>query len=512
MLKDPSPQQSTFFRWVTNGRGSCVLVAVAGAGKTTTIVEAASLIPVHLYCAFVAFNKDIAAHLTTLLPKHIRCMTLNAMGNFNWTRFIGARTEVVDSKVKTRQIILEIVPKEHHQLYGQALIKLVGLAKSVGLVPRGVTGAISLTYDEPEEWYSLMDHHDVEFEEGADVMQGIDYARAVLRRSIDMCMSKKLMDFDDQLYMPVIMRARFWQNDYLFVDEAQDVNKIQRAMLRRALKPNGRLIAVGDPHQAIYGFRGADSQAIENIKKEFGAVELPLTVSYRCPQIVVAEAQQYVSHIQAHPSAPMGVRTRNEAWGPWSFTPSDAILCRNTGPLVEHAYKLIRAGVPCRILGKEIGQGIAALIKKMKASTVKTLIERLDSYFERESAAFNAKNQEEKTEKLAEKIDTIKVFIDQLPETGRTIAKLLASIDAMFSDDNKDRQMLTLCTIHKSKGQEWKRVFVLNEWLMPSKYARQEWQQEQEKNLQYVACTRSKSELHFIDQSQFTLKQEVAKA
>jgi superfamily I DNA/RNA helicase len=57
---------------------------------------------------------------------------------------------------------------------------------------------------------------------------------------------------------------------------------------------------------------------------------------------------------------------------------------------------------------------------------------------------------------------------------------------------------LTLCTVHKAKGLEWNRVYILDEFLMPSKYARQAWQQQQETNLQYVAVTRAKQELKFI--------------
>jgi DNA helicase-2/ATP-dependent DNA helicase PcrA len=46
---------------------------------------------------------------------------------------------------------------------------------------------------------------------------------------------------------------------------------------------------------------------------------------------------------------------------------------------------------------------------------------------------------------------------------------------------------------------EWNRVFILDRWRMPSKYATQPWQQEQEQNLIYVAITRAKRELTYID-------------
>jgi DNA helicase-2/ATP-dependent DNA helicase PcrA len=69
-------------------------------------------------------------------------------------------------------------------------------------------------------------------------------------------------------------------------------------------------------------------------------------------------------------------------------------------------------------------------------------------------------------------------------------------------DPKKPRNAVTLSTVHKSKGREWPRVFLLGqEKYMPSKYARQAWQLEQEMNLIYVAYTRAMSELIFVPAS-----------
>jgi len=79
---------------------------------------------------------------------------------------------------------------------------------------------------------------------------------------------------------------------------------------------------------------------------------------------------------------------------------------------------------------------------------------------------------------------------------------LAANIDALFSD-NRDGSVLTLATVHKSKGLEWDRVFILDPKLMPSKYARQQWQLDQETNIHYVAITRARQELYYIDSEGF---------
>jgi superfamily I DNA/RNA helicase len=495
----PSADQQRIFNFIQNGRGSAVVIAVAGSGKTTTIVHAARLLDPRRSATFVAFNKTIAAELQQRLPKHVQAKTLNGMGFSAWVR--GRNGLRVDAN-KLKSIVEEMVPELEWNLYRATLPKLIALAKSVGIVPQEVVvqkGAISLTPDTDAAWLDIISHHDIQLEDGADYRRLLDYARKVLIRSIEV--ADTFIDFDDQLYMPVIMRSSFWQNDFLFVDEAQDVNMIQRAMLKRALRPGGRLIAVGDPAQAIYGFRGADSDAIENIKREFGAVELPLSVSYRCAQEVVRAAQQYAPHIQASPTAPLGRvdHMEEEPWKASLLKPTDGLVCRNSAPLVKLAFRLLRDRMPCRVLGRDIGNGLVSLIKKMKAKNVSALEEKLSNYFERELAKYLAKGEEQLAAALEDKITTIKVVIEELGEGAgeRTIPNLIKRIEDLFSDDTKG--ILTLCTIHKAKGLEWDRVFILDWFLQPSKYARQEWQIRQEANLQYVAITRAKTEIYFVN-------------
>jgi DNA helicase-2/ATP-dependent DNA helicase PcrA len=486
-----------------------VVIAVAGAGKTTTMVEAVRRIMARYagatVCA-VAFNRDIKETLEAKMPKGAEVYTLNSMGYRAWLKTMAASgIRKADIKAsKTYFLIKDMLSEYQFKTYGAGIPKLVGLAKSVGIVPKTVAHQyVGLTADTDANWIDLIDTHNIEFEEDGTIEQFIELAREVLVESIREA-KKGRMDFDDQLYMPIIAGSRFFAYDFLLVDEAQDVNLIQRAMLKRALKPGGRLIAVGDPHQAIYGFRGADTSSIANIKRDFNAVELPLTVSYRCPRAVVAEARNFVSHIEAHPDAPMGSVTEHECFTASIFRPTDSIICRNTAPTVDLAFKLIRSGVACRVLGKQIGEGLVNLIKKMKGKTIEDLLSRLSEYSQREVAKFMAKSQEDKAEALMDRLSTIYVFIDNLNENRRTIPALIERVESMFDDSRKT--ILTLSTIHKAKGQEWDRVFILNRDLMPSKYARQAWQLEQETNLQYVAVTRAKSELHYIDLKTFVEK------
>ena len=73
-------------------------------------------------------------------------------------------------------------------------------------------------------------------------------------------------------------------------------------------------------------------------------------------------------------------------------------------------------------------------------------------------------------------------------------------IEKIFTDEVKG---IMLSTIHKAKGLENERVFFLCPELIPSKYATQPWQYEQENHLRYVAITRAKRELIYVGGSEF---------
>ncbi len=66
------------------------------------------------------------------------------------------------------------------------------------------------------------------------------------------------------------------------VDEAQDLNTCQTEIAIK-LGKKGRILGVGDPKQSVYGFAGADCNSYENFRTRINAIELPLSIRYRCP-------------------------------------------------------------------------------------------------------------------------------------------------------------------------------------------------------------------------------------
>jgi len=381
---------------------------------------------------------------------------------------------------------------DDRELYASFVTKLVGLAKGEGI------GA--LVPNSAERWYGIVDHHGLSLDsEDAMVERAVEIAGKTLAYSSHIAREKRIIDYNDQLYLPLLWRLRLWRNDVVFVDEAQDTNPVRRAIARLALVPGGRLFAVGDPNQSIYGFTGASTDAMNIIRREFRATDLPLSVSYRCSRAVVAEARRWVDHIEPAPDAPDGsVEYLSESEGLASLTPADAVLCRQTAPLVTMAYREIARGRGCRILGRDIGEDLVALVEAQRAKGIDRLLEKLATWRDREVAGFEARGEEVKAEAVADRVECVMVCIRALPATERTVPALTRRMAALF-EDRPDARLLTLATCHKSKGLEWNQVGILRPDLMPSRAAQAEWECAQETNLQYVAATRAKLRLVYLE-------------
>jgi DNA helicase-2/ATP-dependent DNA helicase PcrA len=486
----PSTQQAAVFDWIVNGSGSAFVEAVAGAGKTTTLIEACKLLKGGI--AFVAFNKKIVDEIKDRLARlglpNIDAATFHSLGFKAWRKvYPGVK---VDDKAKQQRLIDVVGIPEALQGF---VFKIISHAKNRAMTEAQIS---NLTL-----WYNIVDHFDMleDLEDEGMIELAIELSQKTLKASIDL--SKTLINFDDMIYMPVIKGCRVWQYDWVLTDEAQDTNELRRQFARKLLKAGGRSIWVGDRFQSIYGFTGADADAVERIVSEFNCTLLPLNVTYRCPKVVVAKARALGSAftITAHASAPEGIlRTIKQAdLIAQDLKNEDAILCRKTAPLVEQAFALIKKGIACHVEGRDIGAGLLKLATRYKVKSVHGLVDKLRDYKERETQKLIAKGKETMAEALADRVDTLLVLADGC----ETIDCIKQKILSLFQDtDGNRKSTLTLATVHRSKGREWNRVFILGyNQFMPSKAARQEWQRVQETNLQYVAITRSKKELVLVD-------------
>lgn len=490
----PSIQQAAFFQWITEETGSCVLEAVAGAGKTSTLIVALELMNGTIF--FGAYNKKIAEEIQARAPQKpgLSISTMHAAGFKAWRR-AAPRVQVNSDKCRDIfRFAAEQFP-EYAPFEGPVL-QLVSLAKQAAV-------GIAKPSASRSTWTTIIEHFDIEcFDEETSTDNTeliIKLARKTLERSIER--DQDVVDFDDMIYAPLVHNVKMFQHDWVLIDEAQDTNESRRLLSLRMLKKGGRLVAVGDRHQAIYGFTGADSDSLDLIARAVNAKQLPLTTTFRCPKAVVTYAQQWVNHIQAAETAPEGlvtVATSSELIK--TARPGDAVLCRFNAPLIKHVYQFIAAGIPAKVEGREIGNGLKTLARRWKVRKLTTMLDKLETYLERETAKYVAKEQASKASAVEDKVNCLRVIIERVlkidPDCTNPVVRVCQEIDAIFTEDGNAKVVL-FSSIHKSKGREWEKVV----WLQtgPSGWARMAWEQEQEVNLCYVAATRAKHELVLID-------------
>ena len=502
MTFDASPFQQAYFDWIRKGKGNAQLQAVAGAGKTTTLLHGCEHMPAGTTGYAVVFNRKNADELRSKFPRHVTCGTFHSLWMRAARQHLGNGVRVDTNK--TAELLLSVMPTTQYtdrrtgtqrtaiaweyRNHASAVRKLVGLAKGAGVGP--------LLPDTQETYEELMDYYDIDLDEGVEQAEVIAYARRTLMLGTNERLD--VIDFDDMLYMPLVHGWSIEQRDFVFVDEAQDTNAVQRALVARMVKPKGRLVFVGDPHQAIYGFRGATSEAMEIIAKQFKTTALPLTVSFRCPKAVVQKAREYVAHITAHDTAAEGEVQHVPAAQitPDLLTRNTAIVCRTTAPLVQLAYRLIGRKVSCCILGRDIGVGLKSLAQKMKPTTLLHLSTALNAYLEREVERATDKGDEAKVQSVTDKVESLQALISDMPP-GAGVDDLYAVVDELFADTSDGK--LTLCTVHKAKGLEWDQVCIARPDLIPLPWVKKDWQVQQERNIGYVAVTRAKRKLVLLE-------------
>lgn len=506
-----------------------IVEALAGTGKTTTLVEGLKLVvgqtptinpspqqqavweqlalsqglsPANV--CFVAFNKSIATELQQRVPAGCNAMTMHSMGFRAVTAQYG-RVRVVSDRVQ--EIIARLLDKDVRTLRKQnfelvrAVEALVGQCKR-GLVHYDAEGRWLEAHD--PQWVEVLDgltsHFDIELNGNRDRVY--ELVPTVLAECRDVNQDK-CIDFDDMIWLPVALDLPLARYDLLLVDECQDLNRCQQQL---ALRAGRRLVFCGDRQQAIYGFTGADAQSMETLKNRLtnshqGCQSVPLTVTRRCGRAIVAEAQQIVPEFEAHetngPGRVLRASFKSQGGGYEQLVQDgDMCLCRVNAPLVSQCFRFLRQGRKATIQGRDIGQGLISIIKKMRADSVEELIAKVTDYRQKEIDRENAKRNpsEAKLIALDDKCDCLLAFADG----ADTVEDVVARIEEIFQDNQ--REGIKFSSIHRAKGLEAKRVFLLepDNATVPHPMARSKWQREQEMNLRYVAITRAIEELVYV--------------
>jgi DNA helicase II / ATP-dependent DNA helicase PcrA len=478
----PSDQQARICRFLEDDPRHLMVEALAGSGKTSTIVMAAwALHDRRLRSVVSCFNKHIAGELQGKLPSGSTARTLHSLG-FALLRSRLGEIHVDDDKVD--RIAERFFPAREQRPERYAVAQLVSLCKNLLLDGGDVRDLKQLAAD-----------FDVELPVGSagDVL-------AVVPDVLDACRDQtQTIDYDDMVWLPVVLGMTAPHvPDVLFVDEAQDLSPSQHALVD-LLSPSGRVVGVGDRWQSVYAWRGADAASMDRLEGKLGRTprgvdSLPLTVTRRCPRRHVELARSLVPHLDHLPSAidgeveeiPRGRAVEDAQVG-------DMVLCRTNAPLVSLAYQLIRRGTPAFVRGRDIGRGLLVLIARLRCREVGDLMRRIGDFRAAESAKYaELRNPGPPTQTLNDKCDCLLA----LCEGASTVEEVKRRAETLFADVNEDTAVI-LSSIHRAKGLERERILIVSPELLPGPWARTPEAEQQERNVTYVAITRSKRRLAF---------------
>lgn len=540
-------EQLQIFNFVKNESGHGIIDAVAGAGKTTTIMECVKFVPNRNDILFCAFNNSIATEIAYKFGQkgfpEVIVKTMHALGRsiLHENNATGHQIKLKEDKyrelLKNEELLERIKPffekialindyditpfddKSRfalNNLYGTIRNKLLEINQKY---------RATLTKDDIESFKDMVIHYnifnDVDIKKKDFHLEAINYLEAhriILEEGNELSQRTMIIDFTDMLYLPYHWKLEPSKKyNFLFIDECQDLSRSQLAIAIKYGKRTGRILAVGDPRQSIYGFTGADIESFDRIRDLTKATALPLTECFRCPADIVALAQKIRSDIKGN--KPGSGKIHKIAFGEIVklAKPGDLIISRFRDPIIVLVFNFIDDNIKVHIHEDEAREIINEIKSIFKQEELNTIIEYQPKKFEsiadivfnrwlwiiKKNAApiIDSKERniyiEEQKDILQQKLRFLNKKYELWKQECRTIVDILKKIKEFISASSDS---IKLSTIHRAKGLENNRVFILGYDELPFKRLYQkDWEKIQELNLKYVAITRSLDELFLIE-------------
>ncbi len=547
--------QQKIFDFVRNGTGNGIIDAVAGAGKTTTLMGCVLHIPNIEDVIYCAFNTSIRKELQKKFhaaKKNVKVSTIHSLGfqMLRATKDYKLYDRKYNEIIKDPEFFEKLVPfinqiLSYHGHPTVAELKRLdemqdgldwddknalneGQQYVVKILKRlldiNQKYRCTLEEDKVEAYEAMARHFGIfaawEFKENTfndELKCYFNAHQRLLKEGNSMAISHGIIDYTDQLYLPFFLRLTS-KNKYgfVFVDECQDLSRAQLYVVKQYLREDGRLLAVGDPYQAIYGFAGADCESFERVKRTFNCTVLGLTDCFRCPQSVIKIAKSIRPDINGFKQYSGKIYRIPQRKVIHNVKEGDLIICRTRKPLMAIALKLIAKDFKVKIHPDELEEFMGNYKRNFTPQELRKILteEMIDAFFER-ARERNEKRiirENRNTDSIIRNI-LIKEEIQDMEETLdflkkkffdwqlNTLQSILTRLKHTLSYPGEEA--IKISSIHRAKGLENDRVFILEYNKLP--YKRElEWERIQERNLHYVAVTRPKEELYLCDDQLMT--------
>ncbi len=402
--------------------------------------------------------------------------------------------------------------------------------------------------------------------EGGDARdQAADYQKALEKRN--------LLDFDDLLLRPLALlrerpdivesyRERF---RWISIDEYQDIDPLQYALIRLLAPPGANLCAIGDPDQSIYGFRGADVGFFLRFQEDWpGTRVVHLTRNYRATRILVEAACQAIrpsslvpdrrlvavnqapgdqaERIVVQPSpteraeAELVVKTLEQLLGGTTSFSFDsgrvghgdvpnlsfqdmAILYRTEAQTPALIEALSRAGIPYQkrshrpLLDQSGVQALVTSLQRRAAEVAATGIEKfLDQLVL--GLAMTSSGTSQDLETILSAVDLVRPLVLRVQgDLERFLSEIALGGEVDLWDPRAEG--VSLLTLHASKGLEFPVVFLVGceDGLLPMSWpGTRESAIAEERRLFFVGMTRARSRLFLLHSRKRSLRGETAEA
>ena len=506
--------------------GNLGIKALAGTGKTyisTLVAEAyTQKYPDQSILSF-CFSKLDQVESQKRMPTTVESRTSHSFGRSVYCKLVGEnRPDVISWKMQDILYLLKLDFKANKSDWTRLLsiCKMNMFISPDSSMPTNI--GIKLT---EEEFDNILMQTSVDLapydQRGAYniVCQALEISRQWafgrykkfprINKKTKQAVTKPTIDFDDMIYIPVLYAAKnqFDKYDCIILDEAQDLALLQHMLISFTVHEKTKLLIVGDPNQAIYGFRGANEESFRLLMEQYKCNMLPLSINFRCDRKIIEEAQILVPEIKCMEGKPNGtVQTipNDKEWLGKIDSVNAAIICRFNAPLVSAFYPLLKAGKNARILGSDIGKGLATILKTKtpNSSNIQEVGMGLITWRDSKLAALeedsllnpnHSRTNEMKAQTINDQFDCLRLVLKYEQDKDKALRRL----EIMF--DDKAMPDIVLSSMHKTKGREFEEVYIIEKELPEKIKERQsKGQRKQEKNLRYVAVTRAKNKLVFV--------------